>query len=354
MKEINAKPSYIFEVSWEVCNKVGGIHTVISTKALSLKKAFGDKVIYIGPDFWNEDKPCQEFEEDLTLYKEWRLQMAATGLNIKLGRWLIHGNPIAILIDFKSLIPRKDEIFTRLWEVYKLESLNAEWEYVEAALFGYASGMVIENFINSHLSDSDIPLAHFHEWMAGTAIPDLRREQIPVKIVFTTHATMLGRYLAMNDPFYYDHLPFVNWQQEAKNFNIDSVVRLERTCAHGAHVFTTVSDITAKECTQFFKRDVDLVSPNGFENAIIPAAAEYEKKKKVARQKSLLTFLLIWKVTKTKQKQWHCGKSWPTDTVTKPGLEVTTLLMKPTGLFRKVTIRKCANYLVILPKQFEK
>ena len=42
-------PDYLFEVSWEVCNKVGGIHTVIATKALNLSKEFRNNHILIGP-----------------------------------------------------------------------------------------------------------------------------------------------------------------------------------------------------------------------------------------------------------------------------------------------------------------
>ncbi|WP_372642306.1 alpha-glucan family phosphorylase [Ancylomarina sp.] len=285
MAEIKTKPNFIFEVSWEVCNKVGGIHTVISTKAASLKKAFGDKVIYIGPDFWNENNPCHEFEEDLTLFKEWRLQMAAAGLNIKIGRWLIHGNPMAILIDFKSLIPRKDEILTRLWEVYKLESLNAEWEFVEAALFGYASGMVIENFINSHLSDSDIPLAHFHEWMSGAGCLYLEMNSPKITTMFTTHATMMGRVLSSNYEKLYDNLSHFDAKLKAKQYHVESKCSLEKAAANTADCLATVSRITARECHQFYGRPVNIITPNGFENNIVPPDNELEEKRSLAQKK---------------------------------------------------------------------
>ncbi|RXQ96217.1 alpha-glucan family phosphorylase [Ancylomarina salipaludis] len=285
MKEINAKPSHIFEVSWEICNKVGGIHTVISTKALSLKKTFGDNIIYIGPDFWNENNPCQEFEEDLTLFKEWRVQMADSGLNLKIGRWLIPGNPIAILIDFKSLIPRQNEIFTRLWEVYKLESLNAEWEYVEAALFGYASGMVIENFINAHLSDSDIPLAHFHEWMSGAGCLYIEMKSPKITTMFTTHATMMGRVLASNNENLYDNLSLFDTKLKAKQYHVESKCSLENAAANTADCLTTVSRITARECQQFYNRPVNIITPNGFEDDFVPTDSELEEKRSLARKK---------------------------------------------------------------------
>lgn len=285
MKEIRAKPNYIFEVSWEVCNKVGGIHTVISTKALSLKKTFGDNIIYIGPDFGNENKPCLEFEEDLTLFKKWKLQMASNGLNIKIGRWLIPGNPLVILVDYKNLIPRRDEIFTRLWEAYNLESFNAEWEFVEAALFGYASGIVIESFVDFQLSDSDIPLAHFHEWMSGAGCLYIEMNSPEITTMFTTHATMMGRVLASNYEDLYANLYYFNTQEKAEQYNVVSKCSLEKSAANAADCLTTVSQITARECRQFYGRPVDIVTPNGFENNYVPNDIELEEKRIIARYK---------------------------------------------------------------------
>ncbi|MCZ4695231.1 alpha-glucan family phosphorylase [Ancylomarina euxinus] len=284
MKEIKGKPDYIFEVSWEVCNKIGGIHTVISTKALSLKKAFGDNIIYIGPDLWNENNPCQEFKEDLTLFKEWKLQVASCGINVKIGRWLILGNPLAILIDFKSLIPRKDEIFTHLWEVYRLESLNAEWEFVEAALFGYASGIVIESFIDFQLSDSDIPLAHFHEWMSGTGCLYIEMNSPEITTIFTTHATMMGRVLASNYENLYANLVYFDAKEKAEQYNVISKCSLEKSAAIAADCLTTVSHITSWECRQFYGRPVNMITPNGFEEDLIPSDIELEEKRNIARQ----------------------------------------------------------------------
>jgi phosphorylase/glycogen(starch) synthase len=283
MKEIKVKPDYIFEVSWEVCNKIGGIHTVISTKALSLKKAFGDNIIYIGPDLWNENNHCLEFEEDLTLFKEWKLQVASCGLNVKIGRWLILGNPLAILIDFKSLIHRKDEIFARLWEVYKLESFNAEWEYTEAALFGYASGIVIESFIDFQLSDSDIPLAHFHEWMSGVGCLYIEMNSPKITTLFTTHATMMGRVLASNYENLYTNLSHFDAKEKAKQYHVESKCSLEKSVATAADCLTTVSQITASECRQFYSRPVNMITPNGFEDDFVPNDVELEEKRSLAR-----------------------------------------------------------------------
>jgi glycogen(starch) synthase len=99
--------------------------------------------------------------------------------------------------------------------------------------------------------------------MAGLPIPEIRRENLNLKLVFTTHATLLGRYLAMNDPQFYDHLSFFDWEVEAKKFNVYQIAQFERAAAHGAHVFTTVSDVTALECEHLLGRIPDVVLPNG-------------------------------------------------------------------------------------------
>ncbi len=283
MKEIKVNPNYLFEVSWEVCNKIGGIHTVISTKVLSLQKTFGDKIICIGPDIWTENQPCHEFEEDTDLFKTWKLQLASAGLNIKVGRWAIPGNPLVILVDYKNLIPQRDAIFTRLWEVYKLESLNAEWEYVEAALFGYSSGMVIESFIHFHLSESDIPLAHFHEWMSGTGCLYIEMNSPEITTIFTTHATMMGRVLASNYENLYANLVYFDTKEKAEQYRVVSKCSLEKSAAIAADCLTTVSHITARECRQFYGRPVNMITPNGFENNFVPDDIELEEKRDIAR-----------------------------------------------------------------------
>ncbi|MRT94413.1 alpha-glucan family phosphorylase [Ancylomarina sp. 16SWW S1-10-2] len=285
MKDLKTKPNYIFEVSWEVCNKVGGIHTVISTKALSLKKNFGDQIIYIGPDIWTENNPCKEFEEDANLFKEWKQQMDFTGLKVRVGHWLIPGKPIAILVDFKSLIPRKDEIFARLWEVYNVESYEAEWEYVEAALFGYASGMIIENFVDLKLSESDIPIAHFHEWMSGAGCLYIEMSSSEITTLFTTHATMMGRVLASNYENLYDNLESFDPKKKAAQYHVTSKCSLEYAAATAADCLATVSGITANECRHFYGRPVNIVTPNGFEDDFVPVGAELEEKRSLSRYK---------------------------------------------------------------------
>ena len=163
-------PTYLFEVSWEVCNKVGGIHTVISTKVLSLAGEFKNNHILIGPDVWRYNEPNPEFTEDAHLFKSWRVKAAQEGLRIKVGRWNVAGNPVAILVDFTSFIPQKDQILTSFWEKFQVDSLTGQWDYIEPVLFGYTAGKVIESFVRYHISPRQRIIAQFHEWMTGSGM----------------------------------------------------------------------------------------------------------------------------------------------------------------------------------------
>ena len=139
MEQQSAHPDYLFEVSWEVCNKVGGIHTVITSKALTLVHEWEDRLIMIGPDTWKGEGEHPEFIEDKNLFTTWRAHALTRGLKIKIGRWKITGNPVAILIDFTPFFTKKDDIFSELWNRYKVDSLTGCWDYIEPALFGYAA-----------------------------------------------------------------------------------------------------------------------------------------------------------------------------------------------------------------------
>jgi phosphorylase/glycogen(starch) synthase len=173
------KPDFLFEVSWEVCNKVGGIHTVIATKSTSIKNDYNDNYIVIGPELVQVEEEPQEFEPDNNLFAAWREQAAKEGLRVKVGRWKIPSSPIAILIDFSNFMSQKDEIFGQLWQDFKLDSLSGQWDYVEPALFGYAAGKTIESFIRYNLTKKEKIVAQFHEWMTGTGVLHLKKSHSP-------------------------------------------------------------------------------------------------------------------------------------------------------------------------------
>jgi phosphorylase/glycogen(starch) synthase len=279
------RPDYVFETSWEVCNKVGGIHTVISTKALTLVNEYKSNYILIGPDVWRDTDRNPEFVDDPQLFKSWRIKANEEGLHIKIGRWNIAGNPIVVIVDFQSFTLQKNAIFSKFWETFKLDSLSGQWDYVEPALFGYAAGKVIESFVRYHFTIRDTALAQFHEWMTGTGLLYLRMNLPQVATVFTTHATVLGRCLAGNQLPLYGAMNSYNPELKASEFGVTAKQSLEKLSAQHANCFTTVSEITGNECTHFLGKQVDIVTPNGFEDSFVPQGDDYTKGREQARKK---------------------------------------------------------------------
>lgn len=279
------KPDYLFEVSWEVCNKVGGIYTVIATKSLYLKTELKRHHILIGPDVWTSTEGNPDFIEDPLLYADWKTQAQSEGLRVRIGTWNVPGNPIAILVDHKQYLTQKSEILTDYWKKFGVDSLTGNWDYVESALFGYASGKVVESFYNFNLNESDNVVAQFHEWMTGAGLLYLKQSGLPVATVFTTHATVVGRCIAGNNIPLYDNMSQYDGDDMARRFNVVARHSLEKKSAQNADIFTTVSDITAAECRQFLGRETDVVTPNGFENSFTPGDDEYQSVRDAARGK---------------------------------------------------------------------
>ncbi len=280
-------PDYLFEVSWEVCNKVGGIHTVIATKAQSLLKEYKNNYILIGPDEWRDTEKNPEFLEENNLYKAWKARAAEEGLRVRIGRWNVPGKPIVILVDFSPFLTKKDEIFAELWRRYGLDSISGGWDYIESSLFGYTSGKVIESFINFNLGQHQKAVAQFHEWMTGAGILYLKSTSLPVATVFTTHATVAGRAIAGNNLPLYENLNEYNPAEKAAEFNIVSKHSLEKLAAANSDIFTTVSDITARECEHFLGKSPDIITPNGFDNSFVPKGEEFETFRREATEKML-------------------------------------------------------------------
>ena len=279
-------PDYLFEVSWEVCNKVGGIYTVIATKSLYLKEQLGRHHILIGPDVWMSTHVNPDFTEDPSLYPGWKQDAAREGLRIRIGRWNIPGSPIAILVDYKQFVPQADSILTDLWLGYNVDSISGNWDYKESAIFGYAAGKVIESFWEYNLDAGKKVVAQFHEWQTGAGLLYLRGTGLPIATAFTTHATVVGRCIAGNNLPLYDPMDTYDGDVMAERFNVKAMHSLEKQSAMNADVFTTVSEITARECARFLGRDVDVVTPNGFENSFTPASDEaYFEKRALSREK---------------------------------------------------------------------
>lgn len=276
------KPDYIFETSWEVCNKIGGIYTVLSTKARTLKQTVDDHLIFIGPDLGIGMQ--NDFIESPILFQDWKAAAEQrNNLKIRIGRWNIPSQPIAILIDHKPFFAQKNEIYGRMWEWYNVDSLHGFGDYDDASLFGYAVGTVIENFYHFYHLDQQRVIAHFNEWNTAFGLFYLKRYLPQAGTLFTTHATTVGRSIAGNNKQLYDFLPGYNGDQMAHELNVESKHSVEKQAAKHADCFTTVSAITAKECTQILEKKPDVVTPNGFEDDFVPCNEQFTQKREEAR-----------------------------------------------------------------------
>ena len=278
------KPDILFETSWEVCNKVGGIYTVLSTKAKVLGKQLGDNLIFIGPDVWSEDNPSPFFKESDSILKEWvKNPRLPYNIKIRAGRWDIPGNPIAILVKFDTLYSKKNDIYAEMWEHFKVDSLHAYGDYDEGCAFGVASAMVIDSCAAYLAKRNNKIVAHFDEWTTGMGLLYLKLHSPKIATVFTTHATSIGRSICGNNKPLYDYFKGYNGDQMAAELNMQSKHSLEKAASHNADCFTTVSEITARECEQLLERRPDIVTPNGFELAFVPKAKNFDIARKNAR-----------------------------------------------------------------------
>lgn len=260
----------LMEVAWEVCNQVGGIYQVIRSKAPPLVERWGDRYCLVGP--YEPAKAGLEFEAQRPGAWMGRAisDLASQGITAHHGRWLIPGKPRVILLEHWRGSGAIAAAKYDFWEHHALDFPGEDWLVDGVVSFSEAVFRLIKA-LSDHADLSPASrtpgrpafIAHFHEWMAGLAIPKIRRYQLPVATVFTTHATLLGRYIASSEDDFYDVLPWIDHARAAERYNVRTQHSIERACAHGAHVFTTVSSVTAEECATLLGRTVDVVTPNG-------------------------------------------------------------------------------------------
>ena len=298
-KNATQRPELLFEVSWEVCNKIGGIYTVLSTKAKTLQKISKDTTVFIGPDVWSEANPSPWFSEcNVTGLTKWAKNATLPdGVSVRVGRWEIPGRPIAVLVKFDGMYAVKDEFYGEMWSRFGVDSLHAYGDYDEGCAFAHASGIVIESIILSGYGQknpiktrgrkpknlSATIVAHFDEWTTGMGLLYLKWKMPRVATVFTTHATSIGRSICGNNKPLYDYMSGYNGDQMARELNMEAKHSLEKAAAHQADAFTTVSEITARECEQLLERRPDVVTPNGFEKNFVPAPAKFDAARAEAR-----------------------------------------------------------------------
>lgn len=267
------QPEYIFETSWEVCNRVGGIYAVLSTRAASMQAEHKDKVIFFGPDFG--DHSNLTFKESKSLLKGWRPK------GVRVGRWQVPGKPIAVLLKWDELWAQKDAIYAHAWEKYGVQSHAAYGDYDESNMFAYAVGQLAESLYN-HLGQPTTAM-HCNEWQTAFTILYLKEHCPKIATLFTTHATGIGRSIAGNYKPLYDCFHAFNGDQMAQELNMVSKHSVEKTAAHQADCFTTVSDLTARECAQLLDKPVDIVTPNGFEQGFVPQGKDFDTARRRAR-----------------------------------------------------------------------
>lgn len=285
MNETPEQIDLLFETSWEVCNKIGGIYTVLSTKAQTLQNLMKDKTIFVGPDVWTPENPSPFFTESKTLLKSWRTAVSLPdGVSVRVGRWNVPGKPIAVLVKFDGMYAVKNDFYANMWQLFGVDSLHAYGDYDEACAFSHAAGIVIESIVEHTKTAHGNVIAHFDEWTTGMGLLYVKWRMPRVATVFTTHATSIGRSICGNGKPLYDYLKGYNGDQMARELNMEAKHSLEKAAAHNADCFTTVSDITAIECEQLLDIRPQVVTPNGFEKNFVPVGNKLLSGRKKARK----------------------------------------------------------------------
>jgi len=287
MTKAMLKPDLIFETSWEVCNKVGGIYTVLSSRAKTLLEEYKNNLVFLGPDLWKDGKESPDFKEDRQLYKAWREAAHHAGLSVRIGRWQVEGKPVAVLIDFQPFFARKNEIYARAWEDFGVDSLQAYGDYDEASMFSYAAGRFVEIIYNKLIRKNLRVIYQAHEWMSGLGMLYLKKAAPSVASVFTTHATSIGRSICSNNKLLYKYFYGYDGDQMARELHMDAKHSIEKRSAWEADCFSTVSSFTDRECRQLLQKGADVVLPNGFDTTIVPKGRAFTAQRAAARKRIL-------------------------------------------------------------------
>jgi glycogen synthase len=256
--------AYLLEAAWEVCNQVGGIYTVIRSKAPVMMQQWAGRYCMIGP-YVNEsiDAELEHFEDAQDIFGQAAASLRSRGFEVHYAEWLVTGKPRVILLNPKKIEERTINVIKYLlWKDHGVGTPADDPMINQIVGFAYLAKMYVDELMKLAGGEKQV-IAHFHEWMAGLPILDIKKQQMNVKTIFTTHATQLGRHLAINSPQFYQHLPFFKWEDEAKRFGVETEATMEYKIAQACDVFTTVSDLTGRECKYLLKRDPDGILPNG-------------------------------------------------------------------------------------------
>eukprot|EP00117_Sycon_ciliatum_P007028 scpid35121/ scgid10304/ Putative glycogen [starch] synthase len=267
---------FTFEVAWEVANKVGGIYTVIKSKAMYSVETMGNDYCLLGPYVERNVRTEMDIIEEIPnlALRDTIQELRDNGIHVVYGRWLIEGYPKAVLFDLESTRWRIDGAKADFWNATHI-GVPADPEAENAILFGHIVAWFIGSF-RARCAASTLVVSHFHEWQAGAGLILLRTRHVDVATVFTTHATLLGRYLCASNVDFYNNLSSFDVDKEAGERNIYHRYCMERSACHCAHVFTTVSRITADEAEHLLKRKADVIVPNGLNVVRFSAMHEFQ------------------------------------------------------------------------------
>lgn len=287
-RPVSGQINLLMETSWEVCNKIGGIYTVLSTKARVLQEKYGNKLVFIGPDVWTEENVSPYFIERKSLLKSASSRLKLPyGITVRVGRWNIPGSPQVILVKFDGVYEHLDGIFGKMWQLYGVNSLHAYGDYHEGCAFSVAVAIVMDALIRHLKVSASDTVAHFNEWTTAMGLLYLKMTTPETATIFTTHATSIGRSICGNGKQLYEYFKGYNGDQMAQELNMEAKHSLEKTAAHQADCFTAVSEITALECEQLLDIRPQVVTPNGFEPDFVPDSVKYANLRKKGRNKIL-------------------------------------------------------------------
>jgi len=276
-RNIQPKSALLLEVAWEVCNQVGGIYTVIRSKAPTVMENWSGHYCMIGP-YVNKhiQAELEPLEDSADVFGLAAANLKKKGYDVIYAEWLITGKPRVVLLNPNAIEEKVLQVVKYLlWKNHQVSTPDKNELIDQVIGFAYLTKLFIDELVKVTGGDQKI-LAHFHEWMAGLPILDIKREKMPVKTIFTTHATQLGRHLAINSPLFYAHLPFFRWENEAGKFGVETEAAIEYGCAQQCDVMTTVSEVTARECKHLLRRTPDFILPNGLNIERFEALHEFQ------------------------------------------------------------------------------
>ncbi len=267
----------LIEVAWEVCNQVGGIYTVIRSKAPAMTRNHSGHYCMVGP-YLNKNimAELEPLDDTADVFGLAASNLRKRGYEVIYADWLITGKPRVVLLNPNVVEEKVRNVLKYLlWKNHAISTPDKNDLIDQVIGFAYLTKLFVDELVKIAGNDYRL-LAHFHEWMAGLPILDIKREGLPVRTIFTTHATQLGRHLAINSPLFYAHLPFFRWEDEAGKFGVETEAAIEYGCAQSCDVMTTVSDVTARECKHLLRRKPDFILPNGLNIQRFEALHEFQ------------------------------------------------------------------------------